>query len=280
MAKLRDTLDKLGKALGLQKPLLARAQRRYQAARKRAAVANEQKKAALEAADQLRKQGHHQKAQRKDQKAGRLRAVATKQHEKAVAWRGRVKELSRRVHGIEQDQKQIADELNKLRSEHGVTIKGNKAEGGTPEQRWRAVCLQAVKNCSGGQRRNFYDQGGSWDVQHEIKPGPAYSERSDCSQFVTGMAWSAGLPDPNGANFSGGFTGTLVQEHGGWHQTTESKMRERGWGYIVYGGGVGHHTECYVGGERTVGHGSPPVDFGTINLFGDGDYRCFVWTGK
>ena len=55
-------------------------------------------------------------------------------------------------------------------------------------------------------------------------------------------------------------------------------MRKKGWGYVVYGGGVGHHVEAYIGpGDRTAGHGSAPVDFGRINLFGNGDFRCFIY---
>ena len=40
-----------------------------------------------------------------------------------------------------------------------------------------------------------------------------------------------------------------------------------------------HPVELSVGpGDKTIGHGSAPVDPGVINLFGDGDYiiRSYV----
>jgi hypothetical protein len=59
-------------------------------------------------------------------------------------------------------------------------------------------------------------------------------------------------------------------------------MRKKGWGFIVYGEGSGHHTEAFTPSkelpDRTSGHGSAPVDFGTVFLFGTGEFqRYFCW---
>jgi hypothetical protein len=128
-------------------------------------------------------------------------------------------------------------------------------------------------------RRNFYSMPGNWDVDHVIKPGEKHGERSDCSSTVTGWAKAAGLPDPNGENWHGGYTGTLLRGVNGWKQVSRERMIKHGWGYIVYGSGDGHHTEAYIGpGERTAGHGSAPVDFGVINLFGAHEVmRYFIY---
>lgn len=273
LAKLRERLAALQHSLLVQRPLLTRARRRYRSFHKRAYKAMKQKEAAMEAADKLREEGHPGRAERKDAKALRLSGVEERNRAKKVFWRGRAKVLAKRVHGIETDIASVEKEIAEL----GPTVKGNKVSGGTREERWKLACLTAAANCSTGRRRNFYSQSGSWDIKHEIAPGPEYGERSDCSQFVTGIAWSCGLPDPNGAGYTGGYTGTLIGQHHGWKLVSYARLQKIGWGYIVYGGGVGHHTEAYVGGGRTVGHGSAPVDFGVPDLFGDGDFRCYAY---
>lgn len=272
MTRLRKALGAIVQSLDLQNALLDHARRRYFASRRRAFKANEQKKAAQATADTLRKQGHPQRAARKDKKALRLEVVATKNHQRAIFWRGRTKVITQRIDKLLSEQQKLETQIKAL----GVTIKGNKAVGGTAKERWIAVCLASVAHCANGSRRNFYSQVGAWDVDHPIT-GERYGERSDCSSYVTSVAKAAGLPDPNGEDWQGGYTGTLVGQHNGWKQVTEKAMKRHGWGYIVYGTGVGHHTEAYIGpGDRTAGHGSAPVDFGTVNLFGDNDYRCYI----
>ena len=297
MAKIKKALSKLAEALGLQEDLLARAQRRYKANRKRAFQAHNQQAKARQKADKLRGDAQHlsqgsaaEKAQaetlvveagRQDKKAGRLGHVAYKNHVRAQHFLGVIKTHQVAINNIETRQSKLQEELKKL--DH-VTIKGNQAIGGTPGERWKAVCLASVANCQKGMpsgRRNFYSETGGWDVDHVIHPGEQYDERSDCSSTVTAWAKAAGLPDPNGANYTGGYTGTLLGQHNGWKYCSEEAMVKKGWGIVVYlsfpGDTVGHHTEAYIGPDpRTAGHGSPPVDFGVINLFGDGLYQCLI----
>jgi len=268
MTSIRKALDALAKAFGVQKPLLARAQRRYAANRKRAFKANEQKKAAQKKADQLRAEGHPERATRKDKKALRLEVVATKNHQRAQFWLGRVKVLTQRIHKLETDQAKLQKELAEL----GPNIVGNKATGGTKQERLKAVALKSASECSAGRRHNFYSQAGSWDVDHCIT-GESYGERSDCSSWVTSVYKSCGLPDPNGADYSGGYTGTLITNG----KRINRSQLEPG-DLVLYGGGTGHHVELFVGpGDRTTGHGSAPVDAGVIDLFGDGDYRFYTY---
>jgi hypothetical protein len=277
MEKIKGALSAVTDKLGLSRPLLTRAQRRYKANRRRAFIAHNTAIREEKAADRLRAAGHTAAATRRDKEAGRAHTRAYRNHARAQFWLGRIKALTQRIEGLETRAAQLQGELIKLRE---ARINGNRAQGGTPGKRWRAVCLAAAHNCATGRRRNFYSQSGSWDVHHEIEPGPEYGERSDCSQFVTGVAWSAGLPDPNGAEFTGGYTGTLVQENNGWRQVSLTAMERKGWGYIVYGPGIGHHTEAFIGHGRTVGHGSAPVDFGVPDLFNDGDFRCYIHDPK
>jgi len=284
MAKLKAALAAVTDKLGLNGKLLARAQRRYTANRKRAYKAHNQQVRAQEAADKARQTyrfygtAAEQKAKREDRRALRYGHVAFRNHSRAQHFLGTIKTLTQRIEGLETDQEKIQAEVKKLRPK----VQGNEVVGGTPKQRWFLACLTSVANCSNGSRRNFYSQAGGWDIDHELVGGPQYGERSDCSSTVTGWAKAAQLGDPNGANWTGGFTGTLISESNGWKEVSLAAMRKKGWGYIVYGEGSGHHSEAFTPSkaspDRTSGHGSAPVDFGTVFLFGSGEYqRYFIY---
>lgn len=156
-----------------------------------------------------------------------------------------------------------------------VKIDGNTVTGGANvRERIVAAAVQAAYLDAHGTTR-FYSQAGTWTVIHGIT-GEHRGERSDCSQFLTSMYHSAGAPDPNGLKYTGGWTGSLVE-----HGTEISRRDLRPGDEIVYGPGPGHHTELYVGDgnpdhtwaqmaesvrDRTIGHGSPPVDEGDIDM--------------
>jgi cell wall-associated NlpC family hydrolase len=270
VARIRDLLRQVADKLGLNRKLLARAQRRYKANRRRAFVAHNEQGKAQRAADHHRRIGTPARlrlAEKEDKNALRLSHVAYKNHQRAQYWLGVVKKLTQRVEGLETTQAELEAERQKLSK---VTIEGNAASGGTRRQRLRAVALSSAAACASGKRPNFYSQPGSWDVDHCIT-GERYGERSDCSSWVTSVYKSAGLADPNGANFTGGYTGTQVA-NGTQIDHADLKPGD----LVIYGSGAGHHVEMFVGpGEKTIGHGSAPVDAGVVNLFGDGDCRCF-----
>lgn len=307
MKKLKAALAALLKSLGVQTALLARARRRMKAKHVAAEHAEKRRDAARDAADRLRSEAHRyltfgpdedqakgerllRRAGRKSDKALRLDAAATKNHNKAIFWRGRAKVLAKRIAGITENVAEIQKEIAAL----GVTIEGNVAKGGTDLERWLAVLNASVANCAKGLpegRRNFYSMSGAWDIDHPIHPGEEYGERSDCSSTVTAWAKAAGLPDPNGAEWLGGYTGTLQQGHNGWREVSfEHMVKAKRPAFFIYGVGVGHHTEGWcpilnengqiVDANRSAGHGSAPVDYGVPNLFGDGDFRCFAFFGK
>jgi hypothetical protein len=265
MAKIRERLDALAKALGLNKPLLQRARRRYRANRKRAFKAHNQQVVAQRDADQLRARGNVAGAARKDKLALRKGHVAYRNHLRAQVWLGRVKVLVRRVHGIAADQAAAEAALRKLAH---VSIKGNKATGGNKHERLKAVALASAVACATGRRANFYSQAGAWDVDHCIT-GERYGERSDCSSWATSVYRSAGLSDPNGERYTGGYTGTL-----GAHGKQVSLSNARPGDLVLYGPFPHHHVELIVdpANQVTVGHGSSPVDKGVVDLFDDGDY--------
>jgi hypothetical protein len=189
-------------------------------------------------------------------------------HAKAQRLLGQIKRLVQRRDGLEQRQDQLEADAAAYQKQHQITVKGNVVSGGTPRQRVVVAAHASMNACSSRRRYNFYSQSGAWDVGHCIS-GPASSHRDDCSSWLTSAYLSAQAPDPNKQNYRDGYTGTL---YNGTKGINRSQLQPGD--IVIYGSPPGHHTELYVGpGDRTVGHGSPPVDFGTIDLFGDGDYH-------
>lgn len=286
MAKIEARLAKILEKLTSNETQLKKARKRYKAnlalqAKEKAKAVRSQKEA-----DEARRERVHTfpnplGADAAERKAARCLHRAHKAHLRSVYWRGKVKLAVQKKHDLGIHQDKIAAELAKWKKEHGVVVEANKVVGGTPGQRWRAALSASVKNCANGRRRNFYSQAGAWDIDHEIEGGPEYGHRSDCSSTVTGWAKACGLPDPNGEDFHGGYTGTLVGQHNGWKLVPQRYMETSGKpAYIVYGPGTGHHVEGYLGpGDRTAGHGSAPVDFGIVDDFGDGQFRCYCFEG-
>ncbi len=141
-------------------------------------------------------------------------------------------------------------------------VDGNHVRGGNPRERLVAAALAASRLDAAGRRHSFYDQSGGWTVDYAIT-GEPHGYRSDCSQWVTSVYKAAGLPDPNGNGFGGGYTGTLA---GHCRRITRAQLRPGD--LVLYGSGPPyHHVELYVGpGEQTIGHGSAHVDGGTIGM--------------
>lgn len=294
MNRLKSAVSALAEKLGLNKPLRDRAVRRMKARHASQKKAERQAAAARDSAEQIRRtyiwnSSKKARAKRKDRKALRLDAKAEKEKARAVSWRGRARKLTQRIEGIETDLKPAEAALAKYERSHGPHIakSSGKAIGGTLTERALWVPRYIWGKCAGNHRPNYYSMtGGGFNVTHALLKrkqkaiGQVPYERSDCSVFVLEVIWALGLPDPGGEEFRAGYTGTLVRAQNGWKQVSESRMRAKGWGYVVYGGGTGHHTEWYCdgdGGDMTIGHGDSAVDPAVIDDFGDGDYRCFIY---
>lgn len=284
MQKLVARLRALAHSRAVQRPLRARARRRMLARHKGQVKAERQRDRARKRADVLRAEGRVAAARRQDKVAHKAAIKAERECARAIFWKQRCKVIAQRLHKINTERKQVEADLAEWKRKHEPRVEGNKVKGGTPGERFILANRTAVANCASGRRRNFYSQSGGWDCQHEIAPGPSYDERSDCSQAETGMCWSAGLPDPNGTRYTGGYTGTLGQQNNGWRFATEKEMREKGWGLVLYERWPGdrefHHVEGYIGEGKTdltAGHGSAPFDYGHIDLFGDGRYVCLIY---
>jgi hypothetical protein len=301
LKKLRAALAAAVHSVGVQTPLHDRAVRRMKARHDGQKKAEAQADAAREKADALRVEAHHyltfgpdldqakgerllRRAARKGRKAIKLDAKAEREKSRAVVWRGRARTIAKRIHGVEDRIDEIEAQIAKL----GPTVDGNHVKGGSEFERWLLCLNTAARNCAEGRRRNFYSMAGSWNVDHPLVPGEAPGERSDCSQTQTAFIKACGFPDINGEDFRGGFTGTMLRADGRWKEVSlEHMLKARRPAVIVYGSGNGHHTEgwCpsiddhdnFIDPMRTVGHGSDPVDPGTVHLFGTGEVeRYFI----
>lgn len=150
------------------------------------------------------------------------------------------------------------------------SVNGNTVTGGSARERLVAGAHKAAELSASGARHSFYSQAGSWTVERGIT-GESQGERSDCSQWVTSIYHSAGLKDPNGTSYTGGYTGTL-----GAHGRRISRDQLQPGDLVLYGTGNFHHVEMYVGpGNVTIGHGSPPVDPGDIYMIAQPNFFTY-----
>lgn len=287
-------IDALEVQLGLTHGALDLAQSRYTAKRKAAFVAHNQQIHAEIAAD-ARRGRHSAKAHAQerhfDSVAAKKLVVAQRNHAKAQYWLGEIKRRQQIVRGLEVRADKLDAAAERFERNHGLHVVGNKVEGfGKPFERWVLAGETAVANCANGRLRNFYSMpGGNFPINVCLVGGPQHGSRWDCSVFVTGLAWSCDFDDPNGEDFRAGYTGTLLHAAGKWHETSlQGMIQARKPGYIVYGGGTGHHTEAWcpemdgdrmVDPYRTAGHGSAPVDYGTVHLFGSGEVERYFSYG-
>lgn len=105
-------------------------------------------------------------------------------------------------------------------------------------------------------------------ILQERRP-PDFPRWADCSSFAIWCYWAAGAPDPNGGNFTGGWSGSLIQKG----QETD----EAGVGDIAFYGtsrsDINHVTVC-VGNGRCISHGQEsgptllPLDYPRGSLGG------------
>lgn len=149
-----------------------------------------------------------------------------------------------------------------------LKITGNKVTGGKSRaDRIVAAAMQAAKLYYQGTSHRFYSQTGVTQFEKGIT-GESPGERSDCSQFVVSMCKSAGAPDPCGSDFNPAalhYTGTIPNAG-----PYVDRAHARPPCAVLYGPPPHHHVELLVGpGNRTVGHGSPPVDYGDVYMMAD-----------
>lgn len=211
-------------------------------------------------------------------RAARFHRRAEARQRKAIYWKGRIKADLAAITNLKARVDKRQAELAEWIKEHGVTFEGeNKVVGGTPRQRIRAAILRAYANWKAGTQPGYYSMsGGTRDYDHAINHY-ASGRIWDCSTFADGIYLCCGLEAPSGPRTRelGGWTGTEA-EHGRIVPESQAKTGD----LVLYGPAPHHHVEVVLDPDEktTIGHGSPPIDPGVFDLFGDGDYvvRTYV----
>jgi hypothetical protein len=135
-------------------------------------------------------------------------------------------------------------------SSGSAQVVGNDISGGTTRDRVVAAAMHAAELSKGDPTYYHYSQAGSW--KFDLFKRDAASDRSDCSSLVIQAYEKAGCKLP--ANLHGqGFTGTLAEDG---RKVASPKPGD----ICLYGTAPYHHVELYIGGGKTIGHGSPPID--------------------
>ena len=114
---------------------------------------------------------------------------------------------------------------------------GPLASPASQPDEWRYAMTVWAQDCIANRAKAAYTEQwpGRWQMVGD-KPG-AFPISADCSGFVTGLARWAGAGDPNGLNFTGGFTGTLLS-HCNHILISQARMGD----LIVFGPGTGSHA--------------------------------------
>ena len=261
--RLRRALRRLKKRLAKREDDLSKARRRYKSFRTLAHREHKRHRAAKRAgATKL---------------AERLGRRARDRQEKAIYWRGRVKELVEKIENLEPRIEDREAQIRKWQKEHGAHLVGkNKVRGGTPEERLRLAIHTAALNYRQGRQPGYYSQtGASRKYSHGLYHYP-YGHIWDCSTFADAMYFVCGLESPSGpgAYRTGGFTGTEIA-----HGRRVSESAARTGDLVIYlrywGDTYGHHVEVVDDPDRktTIGHGNSAINAGKFDLFGDGLYE-------
>jgi hypothetical protein len=127
-----------------------------------------------------------------------------------------------------------------------ATRSSDDADDGGGSLRDRIV-EEAKKSLSSRTGHNWYLAGGPQVASKLKDPTPPRPYRSDCSQWVYAIYLRAGAQSP-------GLT--TVQQIAKGKRTTRPKP-----GDLLIGPS---HVELFVGDGKTIGHGSPPIDYSTV----------------
>lgn len=195
---------------------------------------------------------------------------ASKAHKRALYWIDKAKLAEKQIAFINGVLDHREKKLKELESK-GCHRDGDKIVGGTAKQNLQYAMHYSMIH--GGQ---FYSQVGAFTLKLGLS-GPPRGYRNDCSSWWWSMLYAAGVPDPTGENYgSNVFTGNEA-EHG--EHIAESQLDT---GCAVYFGTAPfHHVEAKDGpmseGPWTVGHGSDPIDRGTVTLLpGPRAFRRYI----
>jgi cell wall-associated NlpC family hydrolase len=267
MNALRKMLEAVAEKLQSNEALLHKAQRRHKKFRERTEAEHRRQVAAQKAGETA--------------KADRCAHRALKSHQRAVYWKGKVRQQSARISHLEKSEAELEAAIQKWKREHGIVFEGhNKVRGGQPDQRLRAAIHRAALNYRKGTQPGYYSQeGAARAYDHGLYHYP-YGHIWDCSTFADAMYFVCGLDSPSGPSgyTAGGYTGTEMA-----HGKVVPESKARSGDLVIFqrypGDTIAHHVEVVDDptARTTIGHGDSAIDSaggGSIgfDLFGDGLY--------
>lgn len=135
-------------------------------------------------------------------------------------------------------------------SDGAAKVVGNTVAGGTLRDKVVTAATRAAELSKNDPNYYRYSQTGKWKNDLFLRDAP--DERSDCSSFVIQCYVKAGCKLP-GSLQGQGFTGSLAD-------AGKKVATPKPGDICLYGTYPYHHVELYVGGGKTIGHGSAPVD--------------------
>lgn len=260
LSKLRHALAKLHQKIAGKEKALEVAQHRWLMNHVRAVANHRAGEKSKRWAKFYNSYGPHEDTAKATRlgRAGRRQSVRAKRaHDRATWWVGRAKELTTEIHDLKVTEERVTKEIREVGVQ--VNLKMNEVTGGTPKQR-----VGVSMHVSAAKAREYYSMSGRWTVEYCLT-GPPDGCRYDCSSWFLSVYRCSRLPDPTGAGYASGWTGTLG-EHG---KVISEAMLDTG-DAILFGYAPFHHVEMKDGpmskSPWTIGHGSTAVDPGSVTL--------------
>ncbi len=202
-------------------------------------------------------QGYGEKLLRK---AKRHSHKANKAHQRALYWIDKAKKATGQVKYLEGLMQRRVKKIKEVEARGAHMVSSDKAAGGSEKDR---LTLVMHKSETGGSQ--FYSQTGTLDLYH-CCTGPTPGHRHDCSSWGDSAFESADCEDMARAHFSENVWTGNEAEHG---EAIQEHELDTGCA-VFFGTAPFHHIELKDGpmseGPYTVGHGSAPIDRGTVTL--------------
>jgi len=196
---------------------------------------------------------------------------AYRAHKRQLYWVAKAKKAAAQVAHLKETVADREAKLKKLEA-RGAHWNGHNQVNG-PNDKANLELAMLLSMTHGSQ---FYSQEGALDLDHGIT-GPSRGHRHDCSSWDWSILKVCGIPDPTGNDYNANvFTGNEA-EHG---EVISEGQLDTGCD-IFFGTAPFHHVEKKFGpiseSRDTVGHGSDPIDKGTVSLLpGPRSYRRYV----
>lgn len=196
---------------------------------------------------------------------------ASKAHKRALYWIDRAKRAKAKVLHLEETVEERKAKLRKLEA-RGAHWNGHNQVNG-PDKKANLELAMRLSMEHGSQ---FYSQSGGLDLDHGIT-GPSPGHRHDCSSWFWSMLKAADIPDPTGNDYNANvWTGNEAEEG----EVISESALDTGCA-VFFGTAPFHHIEGKLGpmseSRDTIGHGSPPIDKGTVSLLpGPRAFRRYI----